>query len=149
MHDPAYSYGLASRLNYYIPDRSIGMFLDLEWNRRGGYDGGKTFSGDKSEPYVMDYIDINFGPHIGKNGFFGSGPYLGFLVHKGAAVDYPQNAKPVDFGGYITTGYVTKTKPRFLFAFDFKVSFINVYEEPYYFSQSTHIVWGISIGIGY
>ncbi len=140
--DPDFSYGLGVRVHYFLPDASYGLFADMEYNHRGGAWG---------ESWDLNYIDFNFGVLLVKEAFLGAGLTVGFLLSQGEAA--PDNMESTDFGGFITFGYIfsrfdQSNDPKFILGFDFKVSYVNVYEQYYGYDRKS-ITWGGFVGVGF
>ena len=144
---PFFSYGAGVRLHYDIPDNSVGLLAEIEWNARGGYDIGASAVdlGDEAAPHGLHYIDINIGPRIGRKVFFVGALSVGILVAKADSVDWPEQMNSIDVGGMIEVGYVFDTQPQFLISLDAKTSAVNAYN-PDYFMPSSNLTWGLTFG---
>ena len=144
---PFFSYGAGVRIHYDIPDKWVGLLGEIEWNARGGYDTGVSAVdvGDNAEPHGLHYIDINFGPRIGRRAFFVGALSVGILVAQSDAVDWPEQMNSIDIGGMIEFGYVFDTQPQFLITLDAKTSAANAYN-PEFFAPSNNLTWGLTFG---
>lgn len=150
---PFVSYGVGGRLYYVNPNvkymgKDWGTFAEIEWNRRGGWDLGKSnYPGEESEPHILDYLDLGMGIRWGDRFFVASGVTMGILLHKGDAVDWPDEMDGLDLGSIFILGYFLGEERNSFLSFDTKYSALKAYDNPDYFLNSNNLTWGFVYGI--